>query len=74
MLKRYPNLIYAVVVVVVVLIDDAEEMVPTVIIMVQIVNIFCSPPHLLFYIIFVPIKNYTNFYFFLGFFCVRRVH
>ena len=46
---------------------------PTVIIMVQIVHIFCSPPHLLFYIIFAPIKNHTNFYFFY-FFCVRRIH
>ena len=37
----------------------------TVIVMAQVVNIFCSPPNLLFYIIFVPIKNHTDFYFFL---------
>ena len=46
---------------------------PTVIIMAQIVNIFCSPPHLLFCIILVPIKNHTVFYFF-WVFCVRRIH
>ena len=39
-LNRYPNLTY---VVVVVLIDDSDEMVTYGIIMVQIVNIFCSP-------------------------------
>ena len=45
-----------------------------VIVIVQIVNIFCSPPHLFFHVIFVPIKNYTNFFFFFGFFlCVLDV-
>ena len=71
MLNRCPNLTYVVVVVVVfvvvvVLVElfmMLMKWLPTVIIMVQIVNIFCFPPHLFFYIISVSIKNYTNFYF-----------
>ena len=64
MLNRYSNLTYVVVVVVVVVLVGFFMMLMkwlhTVIIMVQIVNIFCSPPHLFFYIISVPMKNYTN--------------
>ena len=48
MLNRYPNLTY---VVVVVLVDDADEMVTygdRMIVMAQIVSIFCSPPPLVF--------------------------